>query len=368
MALFRWEDTGLKSVEGHALEDKNVKERKLQDALMANPDPLEKGLFIIATEFGDWEDSRRRIDLLALDDKARLVVVELKRSQTGDHAELQAIRYAAMVSNMTRDRIIRAHSDYLKRKAKTPQLPRHGGDGNDGEGADIEGYKIAEERLTEHLKKVLEKTTETESETKLELSDISVSTELPRIILASAGFSQELTTSVLWLVENYELDITCVELQLYETDQGKQFLIDNRIIPLPGDEYRTKAKEYKKERREQERKSSVPNFRFSMVGIENGEEVHWKDNPAIKCEVHDATLNRRAVKLKEESKTIYEETAKERPPDGPRSLSSLAGSLLGKSVNGTLHWCYNEGETLSELRQLWELRQKEGGAPRSGKS
>ena len=364
MALFRWEKTGLKSVEAHALEAKDVKERKLQDALMANPDPLEEGLFIIATEFGDWEDSRRRIDLLALDDRARLVVVELKRSQTGDHAELQAIRYAAMVSNMTRDRIIRAHSDHWKREAKTAQLPRPGGDGNDGEGADMEGYKSAEERLTEHLKKVLEKTQrETESETKLELSDISVSTELPRIILASAGFSQELTTSVLWLVENYELDITCVELQLYETDEGKQFLTDNRIIPLPGDEYRTKAKEYKKERTEQARKTPKPNATFSMLGIEKGEEVHWKDNPAIKCVVHDATSNRQAVKLKEESKTIYEETAKQSPPDGPTSLSLLASSLLGKkNVNGNLYWCYNEGETLRELRL------KEGGAPPSGKS
>ena len=152
MALFRWKDTGLKSVEAHALEDKNVKERNLQDALMANPDPLEKGLFIIAAEFGDWEDSRRRIDLLALDDRARLVVVELKRSQTGDHAELQAIRYAAMVSNMTRERIIRAHSEHLK---KSLQLRGTGGDGNESEGANVVDYSgCAEKKLTEHLKKV----------------------------------------------------------------------------------------------------------------------------------------------------------------------------------------------------------------------
>ena len=56
---------------------------------------------VIAEEFGEWEDSKRRIDLLALDRDAKLVVIELKRTDDGGHMELQAIRYAAMVSAMT---------------------------------------------------------------------------------------------------------------------------------------------------------------------------------------------------------------------------------------------------------------------------
>lgn len=42
------------------------------------------------------------------------LVVELKRTEKGGHAELQAIRYAAMLSNMTKDRIVKAHSSFLK--------------------------------------------------------------------------------------------------------------------------------------------------------------------------------------------------------------------------------------------------------------
>ena len=76
----------------------------LQRMLRDQPDVLEKGLRIIAEEFGDWEDSNRRIDLLGLDANGRLVVIELKRGDTGSHMDLQAIRYAAMVANMTNEK------------------------------------------------------------------------------------------------------------------------------------------------------------------------------------------------------------------------------------------------------------------------
>ena len=71
-------------------------QRLLRDDISA----LDEDLFVIAEEFGNWEDARRRIDLLALDKAGRLVVIELKRTDDGGHMELQAIRYAAMVSAM----------------------------------------------------------------------------------------------------------------------------------------------------------------------------------------------------------------------------------------------------------------------------
>ncbi len=335
MSLFRWQDGGLTGVEAHALEDKGVKENDLQDALKANPDPLEEGLFIIATEFGDWEGSGRRIDLLALDNEARLVVIELKRSQTGGHAELQAIRYAAMVSNMTQDRIIDAHSEYLE--AKIPQAPPPnglGGDGNDGDGVGVVDYREkAEELLTEHLKKMTEKRAESE----LDPWEI-IETECPRIILASAGFSQEITTTVLWLVEKYELDITCVELKLYETDQRERFLTGNRIIPLAGEEYRMRAKEHKSEREhiERERKD---NFTFSMVGIEIGATLTFVKDRNKVCKVIDGKTG-----------VEFEGTH--------HKLTPLA-KRLGSSRRGTRSWLYGE-ETLQALRERLEQSSASG--------
>jgi RecB family endonuclease NucS len=78
--------------------------------LRDQPDALGEDLKIIAEEFGQWEDSRRRVDLLALDRRGRLVVIELKRGDDGSHMELQALRYAAMISTMTFDEVVEAYS------------------------------------------------------------------------------------------------------------------------------------------------------------------------------------------------------------------------------------------------------------------
>jgi len=83
-----------------------IKERVgLQHVLRDHIEVLGEDLRLIAEEYGDWEDARRRIDLLALDKQRRSVVIELKRTESGGHMELQALRYAAMVSAMTFERL-----------------------------------------------------------------------------------------------------------------------------------------------------------------------------------------------------------------------------------------------------------------------
>jgi RecB family endonuclease NucS len=58
-------------------------------------------LLVLAEEFSQWEDSCRRVDLLAVDRNGELVVIELKRSEDGGHMDLQSLRYAVMISTMT---------------------------------------------------------------------------------------------------------------------------------------------------------------------------------------------------------------------------------------------------------------------------
>ena len=204
----------------------------LQRMLRDQPEVLEKGLLIIAEEFGDWQDSSRRIDLLGLDASGRLVVIELKRGETGGHMDLQAIRYAAMVANMTNEKVFETYQGYLDERA--------------GEKYETSDDDDAETLIREHL--------ETAGEAPVIL------TETPRIILASENFGKELTTCVMWLNESWlraaGQEIKCIRLQPHRN--GNEILIETSVvIPLPeASEYQTRFAQRKEEAREQSRDQS----------------------------------------------------------------------------------------------------------------
>ena len=153
----------------------------------------------------------------SLDKNANLVVVELKRTEDGGHMELQAIRYAAMVSRMIFDQAVEAHSHYL------------GGDGK-------------EEAARGAILKFLDWE---EPDEKAFAKDV-------RIILVSAEFSKEITTSVLWLNER-DLDIRCVRLKPYTL--GDRVLLDiQQVLPLPeAEEYQVQIRKKAAEERQSER-------------------------------------------------------------------------------------------------------------------
>ena len=117
MAVYRITNRQFEPLAETSFETEKLYERDdLQRMLRDRADLLEEGLFVVAEEYGDWEESNRRIDLLALDGEGRLVVVELKRSDQDSLMDLQAIRYAAMVANMTLDQAIDAHRGYLRER------------------------------------------------------------------------------------------------------------------------------------------------------------------------------------------------------------------------------------------------------------
>lgn len=207
---------GLLPLKDTAFSHEGVLERRdLQQALREQIDVIAPDTMVLAEEFGDFEDSRRRIDLLGLDKQANLVVVELKRTETGGHMELQAIRYAAMVSTMTFDQAVATHKQYLKNRGRDASN--------------------AQERILDFL----DWDTPTDG-------DFGASV---RIVLASAEFSREITSAVLWLNE-YGLDIRCVRLRPYRLDD--RLLLDvQQIIPLPeAAEYQISVREKIEHRRE----------------------------------------------------------------------------------------------------------------------
>lgn len=219
MPLYAITDSELKPVPLTTFASQAILERKhLQAMLRRDPSPLGEGLLVLCEEYTNWQDSQRRIDLLCLSRDRGLVVVEIKRTEDGGHMELQAIRYAAMVSSMTLDQAIEAHARSL------------GGD---------DAREKARAAVLEHLD--------------LESDDDDELTGSVGIILVSADFSTELTTSVMWL-KDQGLDVRCVRLQPYL--HQSQVLVDvTQIIPLPeAADYLVKMREQQDEKRKVETK------------------------------------------------------------------------------------------------------------------
>lgn len=168
----------------------------LQRLLRTQIEIISPDTLIIAEEFCEWEDSRRRIDLLGIDKDANLVVFELKRTEDGGHMELQAIRYAAMVSAMTFKKAVEVYSNFLTTVASTID-PR----------ASLLQFLGWDEPDEDHF-----------------AQDV-------RIVLASAEFSRELTTAVMWLNDR-DLDIRCIRIKPY-SDNGRTLVDVQQVIPLP---------------------------------------------------------------------------------------------------------------------------------------
>lgn len=121
MALYEIAGESLKPVTQKTFTELGLRERtNIQRAVRTHIAAITPGVktMVLAEEFGDWVGANRRIDLLCLDEKAQLVVVELKR-EDGAHMELQALRYAAMVSTMRFDQAVEAHRKYLQSTGST---------------------------------------------------------------------------------------------------------------------------------------------------------------------------------------------------------------------------------------------------------
>ena len=229
MAIFEIRGDGLSPVAPTNFEAEGLRERAdIQRFLRERITSLENGLMVLTDEFSAWRDSARRIDLLCLDAEANLVVVELKRDDDGGHMDLQAIRYAAMVSAMTFDRAVETLARHRNRAAPDLDTAR----------ADILAFlgwsAPDEDRFAEDT----------------------------RIILAAADFGKEITTTVLWLRDR-GIDIRCIRLRPYRLDDGRLLLDVQPIIPLPeASDFQTRLEEKKAAERKERGKRSTLLARF----------------------------------------------------------------------------------------------------------
>ena len=191
-------------------------ERQDLEAWVTSAPELAGGDFVVVTsEYDRFDRTSERLDVLGIvrigEGHGRLVVVELKRDGSSTTVDLQAIKYAAYVSACQFGDVVAMYAAY---------------------------HKLDDASATDAL---LEQLGGSEDEP-------PVIDDTPRIVLVASDFRPEVTTTVLWLVDNFEnMDIRCVRLQPFQVG-GRILVSSELIIPLPeAEQYRLSVQRKRRE-------------------------------------------------------------------------------------------------------------------------
>lgn len=192
-------------------------------------DLISSDLMVISEEFGDWDSTNRKIDLLCIDTNANLVVIETNISEGAECSELLAVRKGAMISSMSLEQAVEAHRAYLE---------------------NLGTEEDARQRILNFLG--------------WNYSTLGSFGKLVKIILVATQFSKELTTSVLWLNER-GVDIQCIKIRpfLY----GDKVLLDlEKVIPLPEvADFQVRVREQEQNVKERRLSSKKTRYKFTLL-------------------------------------------------------------------------------------------------------
>jgi hypothetical protein len=189
--------------------------RNVEWLSMTDEDESKDSMLIIGQQTANAAGGR--LDLVAIDSKGAIVLIELKRDMADmvrrpEPMELQAIRYAASLS------IIQSKQELID-KLFAPYVAKHLEKlkivGRDG----LTERQIAEVRLNEFL-----------SANKIEDKDVN---RTQRVVLLASEFDDQTLSACAWLCKN-NVDIRCLALYPMQFGDGTDYLIAvEQIIPPP---------------------------------------------------------------------------------------------------------------------------------------
>ena len=177
--------------------DLGFKEREnLQEWLEHNTEAFGEEFLFIQKEFDGFDDTRERLDLLALDKNGNIVVIENKLDDSGRDVTWQVLKYASYCSSLTKQQIKTIYQEYLDKNNI-----KENSENNIAEFLDVEDFEEAQLNQSQ------------------------------RIILVSGDYRKEVTSTVLWLLANYNLKIQCFKATPYALGE-QMFLNIEQIIPV----------------------------------------------------------------------------------------------------------------------------------------
>ncbi len=188
--------------------------------------------------------------------------------------------------------------------------------------------------------------------------------DTPRIVLVAGDFRPEVTTTVMWLIDNFEMDIRCVRLQPFAV--GDRILVHSEvIIPLPEAEQYRLGVQRKRREAEQEQKARAGRLLPRLLeadALKLGQVLHFRRD-AVPPEATPWSLQEplyQATLVSGEGNRTLEWTDPESGETSRDSPSLLAARLLHRlghrsgelssaGINGMHYWTV-DGET--SLRDL----------------
>jgi len=186
-------------LEEKTFKELGLKEREhLQEWIAKDPACLgDEELLIIQKEFDGFQETRERLDLLALDKQGNLVIIENKLDDSGKDVTWQVLKYASYCSSLSKEDIRNIYQQHLRASGED---------------------STAEELLAEFLGK--------EDYSEVQINQGSAQ----RIVMIAAKFRKEVTSTVIWLM-NFNIRIQCFKVTPYVF--GDQLLLNfDQILPV----------------------------------------------------------------------------------------------------------------------------------------
>lgn len=313
-------------------------ERKdLQQWILADPTLVESGLLVLTEEYAAWTSPdgaavRDRLDVLALDQDGRTVVIELKRDDAPSDIHLQAITYAAMASRFTLADLVRIHRTFLEKK------------GSLADGLDVEAAlrsHVADELTDDVLKS-------------------------PRIVLVARRFPAQVTASAVWLNE-MGIDVKLVQIRVWNT-ANDTVLTSSVVYPVPGAEEfivepdRQRSAEVKKEVTERTRARRTVTRILEAGLLQEGDVVRVNEYTELPVDVRAGVMDWLAEDPQRPLTTWVVNGSKPlrwavdgvqyAPSTLIRKIVWEATGFEVKALYGTKWWADEQGRDLVELADL----------------